>query len=370
MIIDNVTDPRAGQNVVIAVIDYGIDYLPTIPPAYHEDLSDNVWRDYQGKGGLGFKWNWITQRVEEVYDHRDDPDSGNVGHGTHVCGTSAAVDNDIGVIGTAPKALIYMLKLVTGDSRELVVAVNYAANMGQVSVIVMSLGLNGSATNPPGLENACMNAYNSGKLIFAASGNDNRSVIDYPARYDCVVAVGAVFENLSRWVNWTTGQGSNYGPELDFVAPGVDINSTWVNWGYRNDIGTSMACPHVGADAAMIWGSKPDPDFDVDHDGWERDEVLAKLYNQTLHLPNYTETGRNDEYGYGLVNAWRASHRPLGDITMDYKVRVDDVFMAAQAYGSNFGGPNWNPRADVNIDNKVRVDDVLFIADRFGDTDP
>lgn len=182
--------------------------------------------------------------------------------------------------------------------------------------------------------------------------------------------MGAVFENLSRWVNWTTGQGSNYGPELDFVAPGVDINSTWVNWGYRNDTGTSMACPHVAADAAMIWGSKPDPDFDVDHDGWERDEVLAKLYNQTLHLPNYTETGRNDEYGYGLVNAWRASHRPLGDITMDYKVRVDDVFMAAQAYGSNFGGPNWNPRADVNIDNKVRVDDVLFIADRFGDTDP
>jgi hypothetical protein len=61
------------------------------------------------------------------------------------------VDNDIGVIGTAPKALIYMLKLVTGDSRELVAAVNYAANMGQVSVIVMSLGLNGVPLTLQGL---------------------------------------------------------------------------------------------------------------------------------------------------------------------------------------------------------------------------
>lgn len=366
--IDNVTDPRAGQNIVVAVIDFGIDYLPDGTPTYHEDLNENVWRDAYGRGGIGFFYNSVTRQVEQTVDHRDDPNGLYKGHGTHVCGTIAAVDNDIGVIGTAPKAEIYMLKLVTGDSRELVAAINYAANMGQVRIIVMSLGFNGSDTNPPRLEDACMNAYNNGKLIFAAAGNYNSSVIDYPAKYSCVVAVGAVYQNLSRWVGPKPGEGSNYGPELDFVAPGVDINSTFINDGYALMTGTSMACPHVAAEAAMIWGSKLDRDFDFNNNGrWDAPEVLAKLCNWTLDLG---QLGRDDMYGLGLINAWATSQRPVGDVNCDYIVDIRDVARVSRAYGTKPGDQLWDPRADVNIDNEVDIHDLAIVSRNYGKVDP
>jgi subtilisin len=195
-----VTDPRAGQNQTVAVIDCGIDYsYDGTYYQYHEDLNDSMFRDWLDRGGVGFRYNWLTDHVDVVADHRDDEPPGyKTGHGTHVSGTIAAVDNDVGVIGTAPKALLYMLKLCTLNVKEVVAAINYVVDNLPANVISMSFSFNGSwpRSDFADLENACQRAYNSGRLLFAASGNDNRSVIDYPAKYDSVVAVGAVFQRL------------------------------------------------------------------------------------------------------------------------------------------------------------------------------
>lgn len=357
MTIDNVTDPRAGQGVVVAVIDTGIDYSidDQWNKHYHPDLADNV------LGGKGFKWTGAL--VEENDDYQD-----TLGHGTHVAGTITAVDNDIGVIGVAPKVKIYALKLVNQDIIEVAAAINWSVQHG-ANIISMSLGYGDNDTD---LYIACKLAHDAGRILVAASGNLNTQNIDYPAKYDFVLAVGAVYQNLSRWADGP-GNGSNYGLELDYVAPGVDIYSTWFQQygGYCNMNGTSMAVPHVSGELAMIWGSKLDRDFDFNLNGqWDAVEVEYKLYNRTLHLPDYYGSGRNDEYGWGFINAWGTSQRPVGDINMDYKVNAKDVAAAARAFGSYPGHPLWDARCDVNIDNKVDARDVGLIADQFGKKDP
>jgi subtilisin family serine protease len=375
MTIDNVTDPRAGQGQLVAVIDFGIDYFPPSFPGdqnqYHEDLNESIGIDYfWNVGGKGFFYNTQTNQVELRDDHRDDPNGLYAGHGTHVSGTIVAVDNEIGVIGTAPKATIFMLKLITGAVQEVIAAINYAVYNTSANIINISLVINGSLPDPPGLWEACNNAYNHGKLIFAASGNDNCSVIDWPAKYNCTVAVGAVDRNLTRWVDATRipPLGSNFGPQLNITAPGNEINSTWVNWGYKEDNGTSMACAHASGEAAMIWSSKLDRDFDQDQDGvWDAPEVLAKLYNWTLDLG---QSGRDDMYGLGLVNAWATSQRPIGDINNDYRVDVKDVTACSRALYSHPGDPNWDVRCDINIDNRIDVRDYALICRQYGQRDP
>jgi len=341
---------NAGQAVSIAVIDSGIDYYTDEwgNIHYHPDLSDNV------AGGRGFRhWGCV---VQERTDHEDFD-----GHGTHVAGTIAAVDNEIGVIGTAPKTKIYALRYFSHiqqeQALEVAAAINWSVDHG-IHIISISLGF---AENYSALYNACKNAYERGNLIIAAAGNENSSVC-YPARYDCVIAVGAIYSNGARW-EW-----SNFGPELELVAPGVNINSTWLNGGYALDNGTSMAVPHVTAAAALIWSSKIDPEYDFYGDGyWDNIEVRHKLRHLALDLG---PTGKDDEYGYGLINAWATNQRPLGDINNDYKVDLKDLFAVAIAYGSYPGHPKWNPNCDINIDNLIDLKDYYIVSKNFGKVDP
>jgi len=351
---------NAGDNFVIAVIDWGIDYYTDGwgNIYYHPDLEDNV-HLVDGKGGKGFRS--LDGYVEVLPDH-EDPN----GHGTHVSGIIAAVDNDNGTIGTAPKAKIYSLKLITWTPETLAYAINYAANNLMARIIVMSLETDKNYTD---IYHACKNAYEEKEaLLFAAAGNSNSSV-SYPAKYDdYVIAVGAVNKSDQRWVDPSTGVGSNFGPELDFAAPGVDINSTVLNGGYALMTGTSMAVPHVAAVAALIWSSKIDPEYDFDGDGyWDNIEVRYKLRHLALDLG---PAGKDDYYGWGLINAWAPNQRPLGDINIDYIVDMEDLYIASLAYGSFPSNPNWDPRADINIDNFVDVEDIYTIALNYGKIDP
>jgi len=254
-----------GAGVKVAVVDTGID-------RDHPDLVANI------AGGVNF-----VRKGNSLNPDRWDDDNG---HGTHVAGIIAAVDNEIGVVGVAPGARLYAVKVLdasgSGWLSDVVAAVEWSVD-NRMDVINMSLG---ASSGSPLLEGACQAAAEAGIVIVAAAGNDGGPVL-YPARYSSVIAVGAT--DSSDSVPWW----SNRGPELEIVAPGVNVRSTWKGGGYRTLSGTSMAAPHVtGVCALMLALSPPPADPRAQLQGTADD----------LYSP-----GRDEISGFGLVDADEAA---------------------------------------------------------------
>lgn len=334
---DFVVDPgaNAGQGVRVAVIDTGI--------ADHPDLAGRV------ANGISFE---IGEYWEDYF-----------GHGTMVAGIIAAIDNGNHLIGIAPRVSLYAIKAYTPQN--IANGIDWAVGQG-VHIISISQG---TSTYNADLETAVNNAYNSGVLLVAAAGNENLGIVTYPAAFDSVVAVGATDQNDNRWVaDWN--KGSNYGSQLEFAAPGANINSTYPPNTYNVDSGTSFAVPHVTGTAALIFASKVDPNYDSNGNGqWDNFEVREKLKDTALDL-GYS--GKDGYYGYGLVNAWYSNQRPPGDITYDLIVDVIDLSITGFWYGTFFQDPNWwyARRADINIDKVVDVIDISIVSIHYGEIDP
>jgi subtilisin len=285
-----------------------------------------------------------------------------IGHGTHVAGTIAAIDDGNHLIGVAPRVDLYAVKVDPLNEAQVVSGIYWAVSKG-VHIISMSLGFP-AAGDYPFLKEACDYAYSQGVLLIAASGN-TADPVSYPARYTSVVAVGAVDQNDVRpW--W-----SNYGyPWLDFAAPGVAINSTYPPDGYNVDSGTSFAVPHVTGTAALIFASKPDPEYDDNGNGnWDNFEVRAKLNDTALDLG---PSGKDGHYGHGLVNAWYSNQRPPSDINYDLTVDIGDITIICIYWQTMRGDPDWwdARRADINIDNIVDIKDLSIAGLHFGEIDP
>lgn len=163
-------------------------------------------------------------------------------------------------------------------------ALEWAMN-NDINIINMSLG---GTQNSSILHNAIRQAKESGIIIVAAAGNfgagasPDENTITYPARYDEVISVGAVDEN---------GQAayfSSHGPELDIVAPGVNILSTANDGTYATMSGTSMAAPHV-AGAIAAYKSK--------HSKATQQEIIDTLFNSAT-----PSSGERNFYGHGMLN--------------------------------------------------------------------
>ncbi|MED4302003.1 S8 family serine peptidase [Geobacillus stearothermophilus] len=244
-----------GQGVKVAVFDTGI--------SSHTDL--------QIKGGVSF--------VEGSNFNVDEN-----GHGTHVAGIIGSLINNEGIVGVAPSVELYSVKVLdsagNGSYSSIIKGIEWAID-NNINIINMSLG---GFEYSAALEEAINLAYDNNILIVASAGNTGEQMT-YPAKYEKVISVGAVDGNNNKAVF------SSVGEELDVVAPGVNIKSTFTNGSYAVKSGTSMAAPHATGVLALIWGKN----LAVDN------EVIQGLLNYSA-----LGLGDNFSYGNGLVDASNA----------------------------------------------------------------
>ncbi|MPY78276.1 MAG: S8 family serine peptidase [Actinophytocola sp.] len=202
------------------------------------------------------------------------------GHGTHVAGTIGAVDDTNGVVGMAPGARIWPVKVLnalgSGTTSDVVCGIDYvAAHSDQIEVANMSLGGEGSDdgdcgnTNGDAEHQAICSAVAAGVTFVVAAGNNSADAKDFvPAAYDEVITVSALADfngqpgggaapTCRNDVDDTFADFSNYGEDVDVIAPGVCIESTWLDGGYNTISGTSMASPHAAGAAALYTANNP-----------------------------------------------------------------------------------------------------------------
>lgn len=191
-------------------------------------------------------------------------DDGN-GHGTHVAGTIAALNNNFGVVGVAPGATVIPVKVLdsrgSGSYSGVIAGVDHVgANGNSGDVANMSLG--GPVSQA--LDDAVLAASSNGIKFSLAAGNESTSATNSsPARVNGanIVTISAM-DSSDRFASF-----SNYGnPPVDYAAPGVSVKSTWKGGGYNTISGTSMAAPHV-AGILLLGTFKTDGTVKNDPDG-------------------------------------------------------------------------------------------------------
>lgn len=208
----------------------------------------------------------LSNRVEQCKDFTKGPKikkscaDGN-GHGTHVAGTilaDAGTDGQ-GIYGVAPQSDLFAYRVCGNDGScwadDIATAIKHAVDQG-AEIISMSLG---GDTQSGLIKDAIDYAVGSGALMVAAAGNDGPAdgSIDYPAANAKVMAIGAI-DSTEAVPNWSS-RGVNDGDyiieekEVEFAAPGVDVDSTYNDGCYTLMSGTSMATPHVSGLAAKLW---------------------------------------------------------------------------------------------------------------------
>jgi subtilisin len=237
-------------NVDIAILDTGID-------TSHPDL--NVVRGVACNGS-GFK-------------------DGH-GHGTHVAGIAAARDNGTGVVGVAPGARLWAVRVLnasgSGAWSNVICGVDWVTrNAARIEVANMSLGGSGSEPSGTGcatgdaLHDAVCRSVAAGVAYAVAAGNSSanaRGVV--PAAYNEAITVSSLADFNGRAgggaratcqsdIDDTLANSSNYGADVDRIAPGVCISSTYLGGGYKTLSGTSMASPHVAGAAALYKATHP-----------------------------------------------------------------------------------------------------------------
>ncbi len=269
--------------IVVAIIDTGVAYEDYGIYKKAADLSSSTF--VQG------------------YDIANDDSHPNDdhGHGTLVTGTVAQTTNNAyGCAGLAFNTSIMPLRVIDESGviwGDYVISAIYWAVDNGANVINLSLG---GSTYSISEHTAVQYAYNNNVIVVCATGNDNGPMILYPAAYPESIAVGNVDSLKNRYDD--PDDGSNYGPEIDVVAPGVSIVQETINGdfdpahyydtAFYSGTGTSMSAPHVAALAALILSEDPTLTYD---------EVESIIKDGCEDLGSY---GFDIYYGYGLINVY------------------------------------------------------------------
>ncbi len=253
-----------GRGIKVAVLDTGIDWT-------HPDLAPNF------KGGVSFVPG-------------ETPMDGH-SHGTHCAGTIGAAMNGSGVVGVAPEAWLYAVKVLSntgsGNWSWLISGLSWCVQ-NRIHIASMSLGGGGA---PVALETMCNAAFGAGVLLVAAAGNSGpgMNTVGQPGKYKTVIAVSAI-DSANVIATF-----SSRGPEVELSAPGVQVLSTIPGGGFGQKSGTSMACPHVAGGAAVVWGA-------------HRFATNAQIWNLLgSTADNLGPPGWDPLYGYGRLDVDQAS---------------------------------------------------------------
>ncbi|QRG69615.1 S8 family peptidase [Brevibacillus choshinensis] len=253
---------EGSSDVIVAVVDTGVDMNHP---------------EFKGKLVEGYN----------VLDDSNKPQDDN-GHGTHVSGIIAAkTNNKNGIAGMTWKSKLMPVKAIgadgSGSAVDIAQGIYWATDNG-ADVINLSVG---NYTSSAALKEACKYAYDNNVVLVAASGNDASDQPSFPAAYDEVLSVAAVDHNKER------ADFSNFGDYVDVAAPGVDIPSTYISSDYASLSGTSMACPHVAALAALVRSVHPD---------MKSHDVMEIIRKSALDLG---PPGHDQLYGYGMIDVSR-----------------------------------------------------------------
>lgn len=200
------------------------------------------------------------------------------GHGTHIAGIAAARDNGVGVVGIAPGARLWAVRVLddvgNGSLGTLICGIEWVtAHADVIEVANMSLsGLDPDLGCSDGaLHEAICRSVRAGVTYTAAAGNAGSDAEDYsPAAFDDVITVSALADYDGRPGGLTLpplacpgtddqyAPFSNWGSDVDLIAPGVCVQSTWLRGGYASLSGTSQAAAHVAGAAALYLAGHPD----------------------------------------------------------------------------------------------------------------
>ncbi|MDS4026505.1 MAG: S8 family peptidase [Candidatus Contendobacter sp.] len=306
-------DVTTGANTIVAVIDTGVVLS-------HPDLQGQLVAGYDfikdpATAGDG---DGIDPNPDDPGDHYDNGSSSF--HGTHVTGTiAAATNNGVGVAGVAFGAKVMPLRALGiggGYDYDIEQAVRFAAGLANDSgtvppqradVINMSIGGTGFS---PGSQDVYDQARAAGVVVVAAAGNDGIDEKNYPAAFTGVIAVGAVDINKAR------APYSNFGSWISVVAPGgntsQDVNGDGKPDGvlstaasdssgtrvdnYQIWQGTSMATPHMAGVIALMKAVAPSL----------TPQTIANLLTSGALTDDLGTAGKDDQFGYGLINASKA----------------------------------------------------------------
>ncbi len=371
-------DITQGEGVVVAVVDTGVDYN-------HPDIAANIWTnpgeipdnnvDDDANGYVDDVRGWDLTTCPSPFllgiifpgCLNNDP-MDKMGHGTHVAGIIAAVgNNDIGIIGVAPKAKIMVVKVMEGGNGSLSMLASgiiYAAQNG-ADVINNSWGCTGGCPSNPVAEDAVRTAYALGAVVVFGAGNDTADISQYSPQNmtNPKPVVVAAVDHLDQWSDF-----SNFGTLADVAAPGGDSEDSPVNSPFRNILslrasstdvygdgmcivnaeyyrarGTSTAAPYASGVAALVLAHHP-----MFHNEWVR-QVLRSSADDVMNFGFDTLTGA------GRVNAARAVtitltgldlvitsvSGPVGavggdNVTLNFEVKNQGIDGAPDGFGMGF----------------------------------
>jgi subtilisin family serine protease len=309
------------SNVIVAVIDTGIDYN-------HPELSDNMWVNPDPDPLLNdiHGIRFISGNGQPTSgDPMDDQ-----GHGTHVAGTiGAAGNNNLGIIGVNWNVQLMALKFITaanqGSIVDAIACIEYAVEHGAH----LSNNSWGGGGYSQALQEAIAAAGRANQLFVVAAGNSGTNNDDLPfwpsnINEPNVIAVANSSRTDSRWSS------SNYGVNsVHLAAPGAAIWSTLPNNSYASYTGTSMAAPHVAGTAALLLSRFPNAPY-TDLRRWLLDSV-DPLANWT----SLVETG-------GRLNAANALHDAQFGVSLPSPLPItipagDSATLVVRYYPTQYG---------------------------------